>query len=362
MIVNEIPPEYSLAGYSYVLPPECIAQAPPARRGDSRLLVLRRAEKSMEDAAFVDLGRYLPPGALLVTNASRVVPARLFGTKPSGGRREFLLLTPLPLLLAEAREEGGRFCAEAEGLLRGAKKSVVGDVLRFGSLELTLLERSSFGKCRARLAWSGDPADILAREGALPLPPYIRRPADAADAERYQTVYARTPGSAAAPTAGLHFTRELLDELDRAGFGRAELELHVGYGTFSPVRCADIRRHRMHAEYCVIPAETAEAVRRAKAEGRPVVAVGSTAARALEGAFAARGELREFRGWTDIFLHPGARFHVVDALISNFHLPESSLLMMVCAFAGREFVLEAYTRAVKNAYRFFSYGDATLIL
>lgn len=360
-----IPDDFLLSSYDYDLPPELIARQPPAERDGSRLLVLERQcpAPRATHSRFAALARHLPPGALLVTNTSKVVPARLFGARPTGGKTEFLLLTPLPLLAAVTREtKNGRRSAEAEGLLRGARNCAAGETLFFGSLEVRLLERGAFGKCRVRLEWRGELAALLAREGCMPLPPYIRRPADRNDAERYQTVYARCAGSVAAPTAGLHFTEALLAELAQAGFRRAELDLHVGYGTFSPVRCADIRRHRMHPEYFSLGRETAEAVRRAGREGRPVIAVGTTSARALEGCFAACGELREFQGWTDIFLYPGARFHVIDGLITNFHLPESSLLMLVCAFAGRDAVLDAYRQAVREAYRFFSYGDAMLIL
>jgi S-adenosylmethionine:tRNA ribosyltransferase-isomerase len=325
-------------------------------------MLLGREGGGVRHSRFDSLPEHLPEGALLVFNTSKVVPVRLLGKRAGGGEREFLLLTPLPLVLERARAAGGgRHAAEVEGLARGAGRTP-GGIWRFGSLEVTPLERLPFGGRRALLVWRGDLAEQLAREGLMPLPPYIRRSVTDADRERYQTVYAREEGSAAAPTAGLHFTRDMLDGLARRGFGRAEICLHVGYGTFGPVRCRDLRLHRMHPEYFAISREAAEAVNEAKAAGRPVVAVGTTAARALEGCAAACGEVREFRGRTDIFLYPGARFRVTDGLLTNFHLPESSLLMMVCAFAGREAVLGAYTQAVKDAYRFFSYGDAMLVL
>jgi S-adenosylmethionine:tRNA ribosyltransferase-isomerase len=356
------PEDFLLSSYRHDVPAELIAQAPPERRGSSRLMLLEREGGGIRHSRFSSLPEHLPEGALLVFNTSKVVPARLLGRRETGGEREFLLLTPLPLVLESARETGGgRRAAEVEGLARGAGKTP-GEVWRFGNLEVTLLDRLPFGGRRALFVWRGDLAAELAREGLPPLPPYIRRPVGEADRERYQTVYAREEGSAAAPTAGLHFTRSMLDGLARRGFGRAEVHLHVGYGTFSPVRRRDIRLHRMHPEYFGISREAAEAVNRAKADGQPVVAVGTTAARALEGCAAACGEVREFRGRTDIFFYPGVRFHVTDGLLTNFHLPESSLLMMVCAFAGREAVLEAYRRAVKDAYRFFSYGDAMLVV
>ena len=360
--MHEIPEDFLLSSYNYALPEELIAQHPPETRGASRLLVLDRASEEVEHSLFADLARHLPPDALLVANSSRVTPVRLTGKRATGGRLECLLLTPLPLVLEQAQSLGaGRFAAQLEVLLRGSKKSPPGSLLSFGPLSLDILERGPFGHCTARLEWQGDLEACLSSQGHMPLPPYIRRPDRPQDAERYQTVYAATPGSAAAPTAGLHFTHELIDGLKARGFGWAQLTLHVGYGTFSPVRCPDIRKHRMHAEYVTLNEESAQAVRQAKAEGRAVVAVGTTVARALEGCQAACGEIRPFCGWTDIFLYPGAHFAVLDGLITNFHLPKSSLLMLLCAFAKRKTILSAYTQAVKSAYHFFSYGDAMLI-
>jgi S-adenosylmethionine:tRNA ribosyltransferase-isomerase len=212
------------------------------------------------------------------------------------------------------------------------------------------------------LEWRGNLSRHFAREGHIPLPPYIHRRDAPEDAERYQTVYAKEEGAIAAPTAGLHFTHELLYALSERHFDCVEICLHVGYGTFSPVRCHDIRRHHMHREYVSISNDTARTLAHAKASGRPVIAVGTTTVRALEGCFAANGKLAAFRGWTDIFFYPGCEFQVVNGLITNFHLPESSLLMLVSAFAGREHVLDAYAEAVKQNYRFYSYGDAMLIV
>lgn len=367
--------EHSLESYTFDLPEELIAQAPADRRDASRLLVVDRHRGVAREALFTDLPGLLPPGALLVANNSKVLPARLLARKPTGGAVEFLLLTPLPLLAPEpcgapahapAEAAGGRwFTARARGLLRSSKKARPGERIVFDpGLSLVVLTRGDFGACEVELTYRGEARAVFERIGHMPLPPYIRRPDSAEDRARYQTLHCRDDkqGSVAAPTAGLHFTAELRAELARLGFGWAEVSLHVGYGTFSPVRAADIREHRMHAEWAEIPEETAEAVARAKAEGRPVVAVGTTSARALEGACeASGGTLTPFAGWTDIFIRPGRPFAVVDAMLTNFHLPGSSLVIMVAALAGKRVVLDAYAHAVRERFRFFSYGDAMLI-
>lgn len=378
-----IPEEFCLASYDFRLPREQIAQYPPDRRGNSRLMVLDRHPAWVEvspasgrqpsdadtprDARFCDLAHWLPPRALLVANNSRVLPARLLGTRASGGKVEFLLLTPLPLVLAasapDAAAARGR-CAEAEGLLRCGGRVRLGEELDFGAgIAVTPLERGPFGRYRVRLRWRGDLAAAFEAAGQLPLPPYIRRPPEREDMERYQTTHAREDktGSVAAPTAGLHFTPELRNSLEALGFGWTEITLYVGYGTFSPVRVRDIRQHRIHAEYAEVSEQAAADVARARAEGRPVVAIGTTSARVLEGVAALAGEVRPFAGWIDIFLYPGRPFRVTDALLTNFHLPQSSLVMLVSAFAGRRRVLAAYAAAVERGYRFFSYGDAMLI-
>lgn len=396
-----------LSSYRFFLPESRIAQE-PGERGGSRLLVTSRVPEGTArpvHARFADLPDYLPRGALLVANNSRVVPARLTGRRPGGGKAEFLLLTPLPLAASVAEPQAASsgattFVAEVEGLIRPAAKIRPGDELVFapagettppcaaagaarGGLRVTVLEKGAFGRCRARLCWSaaGDGPDdgrgeetaaqALRRHfdtmGHLPLPPYIRRPDTPEDARRYQTVYARQDkaGSVAAPTAGLHFTEDMRRRLREKGFEWAEVTLHVGYGTFSPVRCADLRDHVMHAEYAEVPAETALAVNRARAEGRPVLAVGTTAARTLEGAAAATGGdaggIGPYAGWVNIFIRPGYAFRIIDGLITNFHLPESTLLMLVSALTGRERMLALYAEAVERGYRFFSYGDAMLI-
>jgi len=361
----EIPNDYKLSSYDYHLPEERIAQAPADRRDGSRLLVLDRAGDSLHAAAFADLADHLPPDALLVANNSRVIPARLFGTKDTGGKVEFLMLTPLPLIQASPGQDGeGWSTARVEGLLRASKSPKPGAVVTFSDdLRLTAREAGPFGRWTVELAWRGDLTARFESLGHLPLPPYIHRPDSEADRERYQTTYndASKAGSVAAPTAGLHFTPALRRSLADRGFGWAEVTLYVGYGTFSPVRCPDIRDHAMHSEYIEVSEATARAVRQAKAEGRPVVAVGTTSARSLEGMFRESGCIGEFRGETDIFITPGYRFNVVDAMITNFHLPESSLIIMISALAGRKSVLSAYGFALENGFRFFSYGDAMLI-
>ena len=355
--------DFLLSSYRYDLPPERIAQH-PGERGASRLLVLERETGERTHTHFSHLLDYLPKNALLVANNSRVVPARMLGQRPSGGKMEFLLLTPMPLL--ERRVEGdGRHCAEADGLIKPAKNARIGDVLEFGDdLRVEVLAKGDFGRHRVRLHWTDDLRAIFEARGHLPLPPYIRREDTGDDRGSYQTVYAREDkaGSVAAPTAGLHFTPELRARMAADGVEWAEVTLHVGYGTFSPVRCEDIREHVMHAEFVEVPQATADAVARAKAEGRPVIAVGTTSARTLEGVAGAHGGVLEaHQGWINCFIWPGYAFRAIDGLITNFHLPESTLLMLVSALTGRERMLETYNEAVRREYRFFSYGDAMLI-
>jgi S-adenosylmethionine:tRNA ribosyltransferase-isomerase len=360
-----IPADFRLQSYAFPLPGDRIAQEPAADRAASRLMVLNRADGGVALGNFPDILSFLPERCLLVANNSRVIPARLFGRRAGGGAAEFLLLTPPPLLETEETADGKR--ARAEGLVRPSGKARPGEVLIFGQdLSLVLVDRQAFGRWSVILQWQGDLPLLLDRHGLLPLPPYIKRPAGDADADRYQTVYARPDkaGSVAAPTAGLHFTPELRRRLARSGRDWAELTLYVGYGTFSPVRCEDIREHVLHAEYVELPGETVQAVARARAEGRAVVAVGTTSVRALEGIRQGRDALppEGFSGPVRLFLYPGKTFQVVDGLITNFHLPQSSLLMLVAALAGREAVLAAYARAIREEFRFFSYGDAMLIL
>lgn len=346
--------DYRLASYNFALPENQIAQFPPEMRGHSRLMVLSEDRLPLH-ALFDDLASYLPPNALLVANNSRVVQSRLLGKRKSGGKAEFLLLTPLPLI------EGNNGYNEVEGLIRPAGRIKIGDSLDFGPIKLKVIQKSEFGQCRANLSWNGDLTDLLGRIGHLPLPPYIKREPESDDYQRYQTIYAKAPGSIAAPTAGLHFTQELRDSLLAQGFEWLELSLHVGYGTFSPVRSADIRQHQMHAEYSEISESAASTINQALKTRRPIIAIGTTSCRCLEGVFAKYGEIRPHKGMINLFLYPGSHFNVISGLLTNFHLPQSSLLMLVAAFAGRERILSAYQNAVQNNYRFFSYGDAMLI-
>jgi S-adenosylmethionine:tRNA ribosyltransferase-isomerase len=360
-----IPADFRLQSYEFFLPGERIAQEPPAARAASRLMVLSRAGGGTALGNFPDILDHLPEKCLLVANNAKVIPARLFGRRAGGGRAEFLLLTPPPLLKAEETAAGQR--ARVEGLVRSSRKARLGEVIAFGQdFSLVLEDRQDFGRWGATLRWRGDLSLLLARHGVIPLPPYIRRPAKTEDLKRYQTVYARPDkaGAVAAPTAGLPFTPELKKRLAESGREWAEITLYVGYGTFSPVRCEDIREHVMQPEHVELPGETAQAVLRARAEGRAVIAVGTTSVRALEGIRQELGLLppEGFAGPVELFLYPGKGFQVIDGLLTNFHLPRSSLLMLTAALAGREALLAAYARAVGEGFRFFSYGDAMLII
>jgi S-adenosylmethionine:tRNA ribosyltransferase-isomerase len=331
--------------FQFDLPTELIASHPTAERSASRLLHLDGRTGALVDRRFRDLPALLQPGDLLVCNDTRVVPARLHGRKASGGKVELLL----------ERLLGAR---RALVQLRASKPAKPGTQLEFdGGTRATVLERDGeFWQ----VEFDADAHAVFDRHGEMPLPPYISRPVEAADRERYQTVYAREPGAVAAPTAGLHFDASLLQACRSAGAEFAYVTLHVGAGTFQPVRVDDLDEHRMHAEFCIVSQAACAAIAAARARGRRVIAVGTTAVRALESA-AASGELRPMADETRLFLTPGAHFRVVDALVTNFHLPESTLLMLVSAFAGREHVLQAYRHAVATGYRFFSYGDAMFI-
>lgn len=358
-------PDDLLDSYRFELPEGLIASRPATRRDASRLMVLGRHGGEPAIHTFADLPSLLPGPCLLVANNTRVVPARLLGQRAGGGRSEFLLLTPLPQVLASAEHHAGWSSAEVEGLLRAGPKPG-GSVTFAEELRLTVREKCGFGRTLVRLHWQGQQTGLPAlfdRLGQVPLPPYLGRQADETDRERYQTVYAAPdkPGSAAAPTAGLHFTPELRQTLLAAGHHWAEVTLHVGYGTFSPIRVDDLRQHRMHAEPLELSPDTARAIAEAKAQGRKVIAVGTTTARCLEGAFQAMGRLAPFSGETSIFIHPGHQFQVLDGLITNFHLPGSSLLALVSALTGRQRLLDAYAVAIAQGLRFYSYGDAMLV-
>ena len=318
------------------------------RRDASRLLVLDKNTGEMEHRHFYDLPSYLRPGDCLVLNDSRVIPARLFGTRPTGGATELVLLKEL----TDDRWE----C-----LARPGKKLRPGTEITFGDGELTgvVEEVLEDGNRIIRFRYEGIFLEILDRLGNMPLPPYIK--AQLEDPERYQTVYAREPGSAAAPTAGLHFTKELLEEIEAMGVFVRFVTLHVGLGTFRPVKAENIEDHDMHSEYCTIPPETAETVNTVRKNGGRIIAVGTTSCRTLESFARPDGTLEPSAGWTNIFIYPGYKFKCIDALVTNFHLPGSTLVMLVSALAGREHILNAYRCAVEEKYRFFSFGDAMFI-
>ncbi len=355
---------FFLGDYDYHLPTEYIAQVPSCRRGASRLLVLDRSSRDLAHRCFEDIRHYLRKGDVLVLNDTRVVPARLKGRKDTGGRIELLVLDPYKE--PELGRKEGYIC-----LVKAAKPTRAGSVVTLeNGLRAEVLTTAEEGKTRVRFPNSLPLLDLLAEVGEVPLPPYIQRDREGGecprldDAAAYQTVYAARPGAVAAPTAGLHFSRELLEELEAMGVEPVGVTLHVGYGTFSPVRVEDIREHRIHSEYAEISPEAAGRIESARREGRRIVAVGTTAVRTLEwaGTLSPNGKVSAFSGACDHYIYPGYRFTVVDAMITNFHLPKSTLLFLVSAFAGRETILNAYREAVRTGYRFFSYGDAMLIL
>ena len=333
--------------FYYDLPEELIAQHPAQRRDESRLMVLRKGGGMPEHMHFYDLPQLLKPGDCLVMNDSRVIPARLYGRRETGGAVEVLLL----------RDNGDAW----ECLTRPGRKTRLGTKLYFGDGELTaeVIEELSGGNKLLRFEYEGVFMEVLEKLGQMPLPPYIHE--RLADPERYQTVYSKQSGSAAAPTAGLHFTQELLEQIKKRGIKTAFVTLHVGLGTFRPVKEDDILRHEMHSEYCEIPEETAEIINKTRADGGRIIAVGTTTCRTLESWAEPDGTLHSKSGFTDIFIFPGYKFKIIDGLITNFHLPESTLIMLVSALAGRERILNAYKDAVRENYRFFSFGDAMYI-
>lgn len=334
--------------FYFELPPELIAQTPLLQRDSSRLLCLDKTTGQLEHRRFKDILEYIQPGDCLVMNDSRVIPARLFGARPTGGGVEVVLLRDLG--------EGKWEC-----LTKPGRKTQPGTKIHFGNGELSaeVVDALEGGNKVLAFQYEGIFLEVLERLGKMPLPPYIKE--ELQDKERYQTVYSKDPGSAAAPTAGLHFTPELLETLKGRGVELAFLTLHVGLGTFRPVKEENIEDHPMHSEFCAVSPETADKVNRTKARGGRVIAVGTTSSRTLESFTDENGVLQATSGWTDIFIYPGYRFKAVDALITNFHLPESTLIMLVSALAGRENVLRAYETAVQERYRFFSFGDAMFI-
>ena len=332
----------------YDLPEELIAQTPLQKRDSSRLMVLDKNTGNVEHKHFFDIIDYLHPGDCLVMNDSRVLPARLLGHRPTGGAVELLLLRDLGDKQWECLAKPGRKLQEGQNIV-------------FGNGELTAVVRKvcEDGNRVVEFFYEGIFLEVLERLGKMPLPPYIK--AELQDQERYQTVYSREVGSAAAPTAGLHFTKELLEKIQQKGIKTAFVTLHVGLGTFRPVKVEDIHSHHMHSELCMISQETAEILNATKASGGRIVCVGTTSCRTLESLVNEDGTFEAKSRWTDIFIYPGYTFKAMNALITNFHLPESTLVMLVSAFAGRDNVLGAYTQAVAEKYRFFSFGDAMYI-
>ncbi len=338
-----------ITDFDYILPDELIAQEPAPRRDESRLMVLRKDGEWLEHRLFKDILEYLRPGDALIINDTKVIPARLWGKKQGTGTVvEVLLLTRLDNDVWEALVRPGRRLPPGTGIifgenLRGTVEAITGDGCR-----------------RIRFHYQGDFEQLIDKLGSMPLPPYIKK--QPADPQRYQTVYAKEPGSAAAPTAGLHFTPELLSEIKARGVTVAPVLLHVGLGTFRPVKVDDITRHKMHEEYYEITPRTAKIINETKSAGGRIIAVGTTTTRCLETAGINGGVVQPGSGWTGIFIYPGYDFRVIDGLVTNFHLPRSTLLMMVSALVGRERLLDAYKEAIKLRYRFFSFGDAMLII
>ena len=335
--------------FYYDLPPELIAQTPLEKRDESRLLCLNKATGEWSHHHFYELPDFLRAGDCLILNNSRVLPARLLGRRlPGGGACEVLLL----------QDKGDKVW---ECLVRPGKHLREGARVSFGDGELTaeIAEVLPDGNRLVRFDYEGIFLEVLERLGKMPLPPYIKE--ELQDQERYQTVYSKVNGSAAAPTAGLHFTPELLERIAAKGVGVGYVTLHVGLGTFRPVKEDEIEQHDMHSEYCTIPQETADLINRTKANGGRVICVGTTSCRTIESWAGEDGAMTATGGWTNIYIYPGYRFKVMDALVTNFHLPESTLIMLVSALAGREHVLAAYEEAVRERYRFFSFGDAMFI-
>ncbi len=353
---------FSLASYTYHLPENLIAQHPAESRDQSRLMVLHRDTGRTEHRQFRDFHTLLEPGDCLVMNNTRVFPARLHGRRETGGRVEFFLLH-YPEQTSHPAITTPHGTGRARALTRSSKPLRPGQQVNIGQgLQIEVVKRHQDGSADILLHHDEPLEDVLEKYGETPLPPYIKRNSrEPEDASRYQTVYARETGSVAAPTAGLHFTGPVLDTLKEKGVEVAEITLHVGYGTFAPVRSEDIREHRIHSEYVVVPESACEVINSTREKGGRVVAVGTTSVRSMEWAADSRGTIYPKTGECDLYIMPGYRFRAVDCMLTNFHLPCSSLLILVSAFAGRERILEAYRQAVDRAYRFYSYGDAMFI-
>ncbi len=349
---------FTLTDFDYHLPPGLIAQHPATRREDSRLMVVDRARQSWQHRAFAELPEILAEGDFLILNDTRVFPARLYGRKASGGKVE-LLLHHLPESVKSGHNPN---MVQVQASYRGHRLRV-GLVLHFDTElegEITALVGSGVAEVRFRTT-AGDVCQAILARGEVPLPPYIRRAPETADQDRYQTVYAAQPGAIAAPTAGLHFTPEVLAKLKNRGIETAALTLHVGPGTFLPVRTPDYTQHQLQPEYFILPATTAQRLNQARATGKRLVAVGTTSVRVLEHCAGPQGFIPQ-EGWCGLYIFPAYRFQAVDQLLTNFHLPRSTLLLLVAAFAGRDLILEAYQDAIRHCYRFYSYGDCMLIV
>ena len=338
-----------VSDFKYYLPEELIAQTPIKKRDESRLMVLDRENRSIEHKVFKNVIDYFKPGDCLVINNTKVIPARLYGKKDTGANVEFLLLNNI---------EGDIW----ESIVRPGNKLHIGTKVIFGDglLEAEILDLMPGGTRKIKFKYEGIFNEILDKIGLMPLPPYIHE--ELKQKDRYQTVYAKYEGSAAAPTAGLHFTEELLEKIKEKGIEVAKVTLHVGIGTFRPVKVSNIEEHNMHTEHYYIKREDADKINNTKRNGKKVISVGTTSCRVLETVADEDGFVKECEGDTHIFIYPGYKFKCIDSLITNFHLPESTLLMLVSALAGKDFVMEAYEKAVKDKYRFFSFGDAMLII
>ncbi len=355
--------DFTLKAYNYTLPAENIAQHPADARENSRLLILNRHTNQQEHGTFRDILELFQPGDLLVVNNTKVFPARLYGNKESGGKVEvFLLAYPVEQIHQETTEK----TAEVTCLIKSSKRPKVGSTLQLGpELKANILELLADGKVQVELHYkaSQDLATILANHGQVPLPPYISRKEGTTDEDRnrYQTVYAKEPGAVAAPTAGLHFSEELLAAIHKKGVESTQITLHVGHGTFAPVRCEDIREHQIHEEYISVSQESADKINAVRKNGGKIWAVGTTTVRTIEFMADAKGEVQAGNGWCNLYILPGYEFKTVDNLITNFHLPESSLLFLVSALYGREALMSTYQQAITEGYRFYSYGDAMVI-
>ena len=344
---------HNISDYDYHLPEELIAQEPLKERDQSRLMVLHRDTGEVEHKRFVDILEYLNPGDVLIINETKVMPARIYGEREDTGAR-------IEVLLLKQIKEG-----QWEVLVNPGRKAKKGDVIVFKKsdqvvMKAAVMDITETGERIFEFSYQGDFMQLLDDIGVMPLPPYIKKELE--DKDRYQTVYAKKEGSAAAPTAGLHFTPRLLEKVQQKGVKLVKILLHVGLGTFKPVKVEDIRKHKMHAEYYEVSEEAACAINETKKRGGKIIAVGTTSARTLETVADKNGFVKSEIGWTDLYIYPGYEFKCVDALITNFHLPKSTLIMMISAFAGREKVLNAYNIAVKERYRFLSFGDAMLII